>query len=232
MSNCRPIQAHQRSQRASTSLTIKRNIQFNQKKSSQQQQQQYSDTITMDQRELENAQFEIPGREVPVLGIGDDRPGQGLFQVERYSCRQDLFQNTHKNFSDPFTSLYNPATSTRKRAPSGTSQAKTNRPKLSSKMRLMVFIKIILKCLETDDPDPSVRLNAKRVIAECTKKNREGHPDYTPLEEAIERRLRFAVDDCHWNRAQTLMDHYIMMHSLKQPSGKPFKNKQPNFAQV
>ena len=50
-------------------------------------------------------------------------------------------------------------------------------------MRLMVFIKIILKCLETDDP--SVRLEAKRVIAECTKKNREGHPDYIPLEDAI-----------------------------------------------
>jgi hypothetical protein len=185
----------------------------------------------MNQRELDNAQFETPGREAPVLGISDDRSGQELFQVDRYSCRQDLFKNPQKNFSDPFTSLYNPTTS-RKRVSSGTSQAKSNNRKLSSKMRLMVFIKIILKCLETDDPDPNVRLKAKRVIAECTKKNRDGHPDYIPLEEAIERRLRFAVDDCHWNRAQTLMEHYIMMQSMKQPSSKPFKNKPPHFAQV
>lgn len=181
----------------------------------------------MNQRDFDNQQFEIPGRDAPPFAMGNR---QELFQ-DGYACRQNLFQNPSKNFSDPFTSLYDPTISShRKRASSSSSHSKSSGRVLSSKMRLMVFIKIMLKCLETDDPDPSVRLKAKRVIAECTKKNREGHPDYTPLEEAIERRLRFAVDDCHWNRAQSLLEHY--MQSQKQSSSKHFKSKQPRYAQV
>jgi hypothetical protein len=181
---------------------------------------------------FDNGQFEIPGGQVPNLDMMDSSR-QELFNVDRYSNPrdQDHMLKNSENFGDLFSaSFYNPTSFHRRRSSSGTPQVKSNGTMLNSRMHLMVFIKIMLKCLETSDP--FVHRLAKRVIAECTKKNREGHPDYTPLEDAIERRLRFAVDDCHWNRAESLMEHYIMMQSRKQTSDKPFKSKSPCYAQV
>ena len=73
--------------------------------------------------------------------------------------------------------------------------------------RLLVFVKIILKCLDSDDP--SLHLEAKQIITECTRKNREGIPGYDSLADAITRQLRIAVGEVHWNRAESLMSHYL-----------------------
>lgn len=191
----------------------------------------------MNQHHLEiKHQYDFTGRKVPELDVSNNcMPRQDLLQSDRRSYRQDLqdlSKNASKRFSDPFSAyLYKPSRSSQMKQVPSTSQSRPRSSMLSSKMRLMVFIKIILKCLESD-LDPNVRLKAKQVIAECTRKNREGDPDYTPLEDAIERRLRFAVDDFHWNKAKTLMDHYIATHSQKQHLSKPFKSKSPRYAQV
>ena len=76
----------------------------------------------------------------------------------------------------------------------------------SRRMRLLIFTKIILKCL---DYEPSLHLEAKQIITDCTKKNREGFPGYDPLADVISRQLRIAVGEVHWNRAEGLMEHYI-----------------------
>ena len=77
----------------------------------------------------------------------------------------------------------------------------------SPRMRLMVLVKTVLRCLECDDPD--LHLQAKQIVAECTLKNRQGHPDYCPLSDAIIRRLRLAVGEVNWGRAENLMNHYM-----------------------
>lgn len=195
---------------------------------------------TMNQYQRDNDQLDITQGEVQTIDVGNEI-GQSEFRMGRSSCRQDLFKASQndcrkscheQNFIDPSSvSIYDPTGSHRKRtAPPTTSSGDSNRTILSSKMRLMVFIKIILKCLETDDP--GVRLEAKRVIAECTKKNREGHPDYIPLEDAITRGLRFAVDEVHWRRAETLMNHYIKMHTQGQSPCKSLKSDMSRFAEV
>lgn len=72
----------------------------------------------------------------------------------------------------------------------------------SQRTRLLVFIKIILKCLDYEDP--SLHLEAKQIISECTRKNREGIPGYDPLAGAITNQLRMTVGEVHWNRAESL----------------------------
>lgn len=72
--------------------------------------------------------------------------------------------------------------------------------------QLLIFIKIILKCL---DHDPTLRLEAKQIIKECTKKNRQKDPSYQNLSDAITRKLRIAVGERHWSRAETLLHHYL-----------------------
>lgn len=166
---------------------------------------------------LEN--LESLRRQLPPLDI-DNSSKQQPFQVDRKSYRQDL--ENHAPSSMPRL----------RQQPSPQTKAKSKCTLLSSKMRLMVFIKIILKCLETEGFDSSARRDAKQIIAKCTLKNRQGHPDYTPLEEAIERSLRLVIDDCHWNRAETLMQHYIISCSRKQSSSKPLKSDSSCYAQV
>mmetsp|Transcript_4597 Transcript_4597/g.10176 ORF Transcript_4597/g.10176 Transcript_4597/m.10176 type:complete len:226 (+) Transcript_4597:125-802(+) len=95
----------------------------------------------------------------------------------------------------------------------------------NKRTRLLVFIKIILKCLDYEDP--SLHLEAKQIITECTRKNREGIPGYDSLSDAITRQLRMAVGEVHWNRAENLMSHY-----LKTRSKNSAKIHKPNYAAV
>jgi hypothetical protein len=194
----------------------------------------------MNQYQRDNDQLEITQGEVQTIDISNEI-GQSEFRMGMSSCRQDLLKTPQndcrklhheRNFFHPASLSYDLTSSHRKRTPPLTRSPSedSNRTTLSSKLRLMVFIKIILKCLETDDP--SVRLEAKRVIAECTKKNREGHPDYIPLEDAITTGLRFTVDEVHWRRAETLMNHYIKMQTQSQSPCKSLKSDSSRFAEV
>ena len=89
-------------------------------------------------------------------------------------------------------------------------QGRPNGIHSSKRTRLLIFIKIVLKCLDCEDP--SLQLEAKQIITECTRKNREGIPGYDPLADAITRQLRTAVGELHWNRAENLMSHYLKTH--------------------
>lgn len=77
----------------------------------------------------------------------------------------------------------------------------------SKRMRLLIFIKIILRCLDSDDP--SLHLKAKKIVTDCTRKNREGVQGYNPLADVITRQLRMTVGEVHWNRANRLMEYYL-----------------------
>ncbi len=79
-----------------------------------------------------------------------------------------------------------------------------------NRKNLMVLIQIVLKYL--DNNDRKLRVEVKKAVADCTKKNREGHPDYRFLVESITRRLRLVVGDMHWSQLETLMEHYRKNH--------------------
>jgi len=98
--------------------------------------------------------------------------------------------------------------------------------KQARRTRLLVFIKIILKCLDYEDP--SIQFEAKQIIRECTRKNREGIPGYDPLADAITSQLRMTVGELHWKRAETLMSHYLKSRSKENNSRIDI----PNYAAV
>lgn len=83
----------------------------------------------------------------------------------------------------------------------------------SKRMRLLIFIKIILRCLDSDDP--SLHLKAKKIVTDCTRKNREGIQGYYPLTDVITRQLRMTVGEVHWNRANRLMEYYLKKREEK-----------------
>mmetsp|Transcript_30081 Transcript_30081/g.61417 ORF Transcript_30081/g.61417 Transcript_30081/m.61417 type:complete len:248 (-) Transcript_30081:68-811(-) len=86
-------------------------------------------------------------------------------------------------------------------------KASASSDRARSRMRLMVLVKIIMRCLECEEP--SLKVKAKRIIGECTQKNREGHPEYSSLTDVISERLRVTVGEVHWGRAENLVNHYM-----------------------
>jgi len=75
-----------------------------------------------------------------------------------------------------------------------------------SRKNLMILIQIMLKYLDYNDR--RLCAEAKKAVADCTKKNREGHPEYRFLVDAITSRLRLVVGDMHWSQLENLMEHY------------------------
>lgn len=78
--------------------------------------------------------------------------------------------------------------------------------------RFLVFIKILFKCLDQAN-EPEFRDRAKEIVAECTRRNRMGDPKFTPLVEAVEKRLRAFVGETHWKKASILLRAFAAKQS-------------------
>jgi len=78
--------------------------------------------------------------------------------------------------------------------------------------RFLVFIKILFKCLDQAN-EPEIRDRAKEIVAECTRRNRMGDPKFTPLVEAVEKRLRVFVGEAHWKKASILLRAFAAKQS-------------------
>ena len=78
----------------------------------------------------------------------------------------------------------------------------------SHRENFLVFTRILFKCL-SDHPSAKVRVEAKQIIMDCTKRNRLGEPGFHPLINAIEVRLRHIIGDIHWHRAEQYLGHYM-----------------------
>lgn len=78
--------------------------------------------------------------------------------------------------------------------------------------RFLVFIKILFKCLDQAN-EPDIRDRAKEIVAECTRRNRMGDPKFTPLVEAVEKRLRVFVGEMHWKKASILLRTFAARQS-------------------
>eukprot|EP00980_Cylindrotheca_fusiformis_P003872 scaffold858_cov123-Cylindrotheca_fusiformis.AAC.48 len=74
--------------------------------------------------------------------------------------------------------------------------------------RFLIFVKILFKCL-ADGNDAVVCEKAKRIVRECTRKNRMGDPKFASLFEATSSRLRSAVGESLWRRSVLLLHHFM-----------------------
>jgi hypothetical protein len=82
-------------------------------------------------------------------------------------------------------------------------------PNTEQKKRFLLFVKILFKSLDQSNETSELRENAKSIIADCTRRNRLGDPEYDPLMDAVDRRLRRHVGEVHWRKAHVYMQHYI-----------------------
>jgi len=66
----------------------------------------------------------------------------------------------------------------------------------------------LFKCLEQTQ-SLQICSRAKKIVGDCTKRNRAGDPEFTPLMDAVEKRLRPFVGETQWRRALLLLRHLI-----------------------
>jgi hypothetical protein len=73
----------------------------------------------------------------------------------------------------------------------------------------LMFIKILFKILE-DAREPETRSKAQRIVMECNRRSKQGDPNFYPLMDALERRLRGFVGEAKWRRAHLFLHHYMV----------------------
>lgn len=71
----------------------------------------------------------------------------------------------------------------------------------------LLFIKILFRILEQAH-EPQTRQRAQRIVVECNRKFKQGDPNYVPLMDAVERRLRRFVGEANWSKAHLFLHHY------------------------
>ena len=92
---------------------------------------------------------------------------------------------------------------------------------------LIIFIRIIFRCLDRH-ADHNVSLQAKQVVKECTRKNRERVPGYENLVDAIQVNLRTCIGDVHWHRAEEYMQQFMLTRCPRIASNTHAKRFHPS----
>jgi hypothetical protein len=81
-------------------------------------------------------------------------------------------------------------------------------PVVQERENFLLFIKILFKILE-DAQEPELKFKAQRIVMDCRRKSQQGDPNFSPLMDALERRLRVFVGEQKWRRAHLFLSHYI-----------------------
>ena len=81
-------------------------------------------------------------------------------------------------------------------------------PLVLERENFLMFIKILFKILE-DAKEPETRSKAQRIVMECRRRSKQGDPNFVPLVEACEKRLRVFVGEAMWRRAHLFLHHAI-----------------------
>ena len=103
---------------------------------------------------------------------------------------------------------------------------------LSSQELFLVFVKVIFVYIKTTN-DRNLHRKAATVVSECTRGNRRGDPQYTPLQEAVEQRLRDSLGLVHFTRAKLCFDSYCAMRRIRMANSNtltsPWDSQWPVF---
>jgi hypothetical protein len=82
-------------------------------------------------------------------------------------------------------------------------------PVVQERENFLLFIKILFKILE-DAQEPEVKSKAQRIVMDCRRRSQQGDPNFSPLMDALERRLRVFVGEQKWRRAHLFLSHYMV----------------------
>ena len=85
--------------------------------------------------------------------------------------------------------------------------AKREEERKKAKERFLMFTKVLMKYLETRDPQLHSR--AKLVIKECAERNKAKDPNYKSLTAAMQTRLRDCVGEFYWKKADDYLNHFL-----------------------
>lgn len=80
--------------------------------------------------------------------------------------------------------------------------------KNNERQPFLIFVKVVFRYLKRMNASSTLLARVKSVVAECTLRNRQGDVDYTPLQPAVERRLRQSLGEIHWARAELCYENY------------------------
>eukprot|EP00339_Tiarina_fusa_P018829 CAMPEP_0117035838 /NCGR_PEP_ID=MMETSP0472-20121206/25430_1 /TAXON_ID=693140 ORGANISM="Tiarina fusus, Strain LIS" /NCGR_SAMPLE_ID=MMETSP0472 /ASSEMBLY_ACC=CAM_ASM_000603 /LENGTH=203 /DNA_ID=CAMNT_0004745431 /DNA_START=188 /DNA_END=796 /DNA_ORIENTATION=- len=81
-------------------------------------------------------------------------------------------------------------------APSSEEGQRRN-PVVVERENFLMFIKILFKILE-EAKEPETKTKAQRIVMECRRRSKQGDPNFNPMMEAVERRLRVFVGETKW----------------------------------
>jgi hypothetical protein len=81
-------------------------------------------------------------------------------------------------------------------------------PVVVERENFLVFIKILFKILE-EAQEPETKSKAQRIVMECRRRSKQGDPNFIPMMDAVELRLRSFVGEAKWRRAHLFLHHYI-----------------------
>jgi hypothetical protein len=84
---------------------------------------------------------------------------------------------------------------------------------LGEREKFLLFIKALFLYLDRFNK-PRLLRSAKAVVYECTRRNRMGNLNYTPLMEAIEYRLRAVVGNEFYSQLKSYFDYYCVKKGL------------------
>lgn len=79
--------------------------------------------------------------------------------------------------------------------------------------KFILYINALFQYLEISSSPDLVR-EAKRVVRECTRRNRMGDPTFSPLIRAVVCKVRRCIGEAHWARANVFFRVYIMEQKL------------------
>ena len=90
---------------------------------------------------------------------------------------------------------------------------------MQERENFLIFIKILFKILDDNSTkEPHTKAKAKHIVLECRRRNTLGDPNYTPLMDAVEIRLKRFIGESIWMKAHILLHHYITKHRPAQRS--------------
>ena len=86
--------------------------------------------------------------------------------------------------------------------------------RIQSKQRakFYLFIHALFEYLKISSP--YLVRQAKRVVMECTKRNRMGDPNFSPLTPALVFNVRRCIGEMHWFRANSFFRVYVRKQKL------------------
>ena len=100
------------------------------------------------------------------------------------------------------------------------------------RIRFAMVVSILLRYLQTSG-DESLYEQAKALIAKCTQRHRRGDKQFSPLPQAISRRLRILVGDSRWDYALLAeRQHHHLQRQQQQQQLKQLQSYHPSYQQL